>query len=286
MSRTALAAIAMLVVTIDIAPAEPMRTWTGGEKTSVFQFGAVKLTFWQAQDNDGADIAAMQVSSPGTAPLSLVGQPGLNPVSVTYAVTKLDPANPTSEVIFSTFSGGAHCCNHLFVAERLKSGWTAFDFGMWDGDPPATVPVDVDGDKIPDIVRSDDRFLYTFAPYSDSWAPPIIVDVVNGKVDDVSKEPRYKKFYESWMVKAKAQCATHANGACAAYAGAAARAGTFGDAWTFVLANYDKSAHWDYYSRCKGRVVDGDCKGQKIAPRDFPESLRWFLQDNGYIPRS
>ncbi|HEX2592120.1 MAG TPA: hypothetical protein VHL34_11530 [Rhizomicrobium sp.] len=278
-----LAAVALLAA----APAfaAPMKSWTNGDKTSVFQVGLLKLTFWQARDDDGAAVAALQVASAGTRPISMVGQAGLDPARASWAVTKLDPANATPQVIFSSFSGGAHCCTRIYVAERLQSGWTAFDLGLWNGDGLANVPVDVDGDKIPDIVLSDDRFLYTFDSYAASWSPPIVINVVGGKVDDVSKQPRYKKLYASEMDRAKAQCATHANGACAGYAANAARIGRFDEAWKFVLANYDRTAKWDYPGRCRGQTVNSDCKGEKIKPKDFPESLRWFLEDNGYIAR-
>ena len=32
-------------------------------------------------------------------------------------------------------------------------------------------------------------------------------------------------------------------------------------------------------------IIDAIC-GKTLKPRDYPQSLRWFLQDNGYIPHA
>lgn len=75
----------------------------------------------------------------------------------------------------------------------------------------------------------------------------------------------------------------HSNGTCASYAAAAARLGAFDAAWPFVLRHYDRKAQWDYPTRCIGDTIDGQCKGNVQKPKDFPQSLKWFLQDNQYL---
>jgi hypothetical protein len=276
--------LAVLAATPAVAAGVPMSTWTYGDKTSGFKSGPVQLSFGQGRDADGAAVPVLAIRSKGTAPFTVVGEHGTNPVSASWAVAELDRTNATPEVVFSSFTGGAHCCHHIFIAERLKDGWTAFDLGMLDGDGLAAIR-DVDGDGVSDIELIDQRFLYAFSDYATSWAPPVLVNVSGGKVEDVSKSQRYRKFYAAWAARAKTDCAQHKNGACAGYAAAAARAGAFDAAWTFILANYDKTARWDLPLRCTGQIANGDCMGRAIKPKDFPQALRWFLEDSGYIPK-
>jgi len=270
------------------APAKPQaaRTWTYGDKVSTFTFGTITLAFGQGHDPDGAAVPAFQIRSPGFAPYTVVGQHGFEPVTANWAVVKLDPKNPLPEVMFSSYSGGAHCCSQVYIVEKMDTGWTAFDLGQWDGDGLVDVPTDVDGDHIIDVVMTDNRFLYTFDSYAASWAPPTIMNVIAAAVQDVSKQPRYKKFFAADMAKAKVECAKRSNGACAGYVASAARAGRFDEAWKFMLAHYDANAHWDLPARCAGKTVNGACKGKTIRPRDYPQSLHWFLEDTGYIPHA
>jgi len=186
----------------------------------------------------------------------------------------------------STNTGGEHCCNRILVVEKLPSGWTSFDLGLWDGDPLADVPKDIDGDKIPDLVLSDDRFLNAFDSYEQSISPPVIINIVGNAGHDVTRGPRHRAFFIARMAKAKELCAAHSNGGCAGYVGIAARAGKFDEAWKFAAANYDKDARWTYPTRCRGRITDGGCAGQMLKPRDFLEGLRWFLEDNRYIAKA
>ncbi|HEY1708924.1 MAG TPA: hypothetical protein VGG10_11720 [Rhizomicrobium sp.] len=281
------AALAAMAILCAPAQAAPLKTWTLGDKTNSFTVAGLTLVFGEGRDADGAAVPGAQLKAAGTAPFTIAGQPGTNPVSAQWAIAKLDPHNPLPQVLFVSNSGGAHCCDKYLVVEKLPTGWTAFDLGQWnDGELPG-IPVDVDGDKIPDIVLSDDRFLYAFDSYAASRSPPIVINVVNNAVQDVSKESRYRALYLKDMAKTKDQCAAHMNGVCAAYVADAARAGKFDEAWAFMLANYDKGSTWTYPTRCQGkRSASGDCAGKTLKPHDYPESLRWFLQDNGYIPKT
>ena len=64
---------------------------------------------------------------------------------------------------------------------------------------------------------TDDRFLYLFAPYVGSRAPPQILNVIDGKVVDVSRSPRYRTVFQADMDSAEQGCLQHDNGACAAF---------------------------------------------------------------------
>ena len=42
--------------------------------------------------------------------------------------------NRHQEVYFASYSGGAHCCTHVVIAEELGKKWVAVTVGDFDGD--------------------------------------------------------------------------------------------------------------------------------------------------------
>jgi hypothetical protein len=85
------------------------------------------------------------------------------------------------------------------------------------------------------------------------------------------------------MAEAKEGCGGGENAVCAGYVADGVRLGRFDEAWAFMLAHYNRKDDWDYPKRCTARIVEFQCKGMEIMPADFPQSLKWFLEDNGYI---
>jgi hypothetical protein len=223
----------------------------------------------------------LSVSAPGLPPIAYDGQAAGDVARADFTVLRLS-AQEQPSVVFATYSGGAHCCVDVVVFQPADVAWRKIDLGSWDGGGIAA-PEDVDGDGIVDFVFVDNAFLYTFDSYAGSRAPPLILNIVGGKAVNVSKSPRYAGVYRADMEEAKTSCAGHANGGCAAFVADAARIGQYDAAWKFMLANYDKTSTWTYPTRCQGKIVNSRCEGREIKPADFPEALRWFLQDNGYV---
>jgi len=155
-----------------------------------------------------------------------------------------------------------------------------------------------------DFVLSDDRFNYVFASHAGSWTPPLILNIVRGRVVDVSKESRYRSLYETDFSRTKAACETgefnedgktyhtEINGACAAYVADAARLGRAQEAWSFMLAHYDQSnggggdLNLSFLpTKCFVPLVRYECPaGKEHTFATYPEALRWFLGENGYLP--
>jgi subtilisin-like proprotein convertase family protein len=104
------------------------------------------------------------------------------PVSV--KIRDLDGGEP--EVLLELYTGGAHCCTVLFVlrydprvnAYREKLLFFGnFGYGL----------IDLDHDGLPEFRASDERFLYTFAAFAYSTAPPQISRYRQGRVTDVTR---------------------------------------------------------------------------------------------------
>jgi hypothetical protein len=268
-----------------LAAAPKMTNWDAKENGSprTYHLGGYALSLSARPDGDDMAAPHLSVRAPGLPVAALDGEAAGPVARAGFAVLPLARGEKPS-VIFTTFSGGAHCCTKITVLQSVKGAWNTIDLGSWDGGGLGGVPKDADGDGVTDFVLVDNAFLYAFDSYAGSWAPPLILNVVDGHVKNVSAAPRYAALYRADMEKTKAACAEHSNGACAGYAADAARIGHFDEAWKFVLAHYDRESDWDYPTRCVGKRANGECKGREIKPRDFPQALQWFLQDNGYRP--
>jgi len=202
-----------------------------------------------------------------------------------FAVVQLRADDPSRQVLFSSFSGGAHCCTALVVLERDGDRWRRIDLGYFDGDG-MSLPRDIDGDGVKEFEFVDQRFLYAFTSYAGSWAPPTIRQVVEGRVRDVSAEPRFRSEFAAYLPEARQACAGGSNGACAAFVAAAARTGALESAWAFMLRSYDQMDDWDYPAACRIRTAGACPEGVEQVFATFPEALQWYLGELGYTPPS
>jgi hypothetical protein len=275
-----IAAMSALIATQALAQ---MTSWdarqNGDPKT--YTFGTYTLTLSSNKADGQTGMPHLSVSAPGLPPIELDGMEGGEVARAEFAVLKLS-ARERPSVVFDSYSGGAHCCVDVVVLQPMGKKWNRIDLGSWDGGGIA-YPKDVDGDGVVDFAFVDNAFLYAFDCYACSRPPPMIFNIVDGEAVDVSKAPRYAPLFRADMVEAKEGCAAHSNGVCAGYVADAARLGQFDDAWKFMLANYNKTLTWDYPRHCEGEMVGGHCRGTELKPKNFPQALKWFLQDTGYI---
>ncbi len=201
-------------------------------------------------------------------------------------IVELDGSNTTPEVVFSSYSGGAHCCTRVVIATADRKGrWQAKVVGEWDGG--GDYIEDADGDGVAELVVIDNAFLYAFDCYACSAAPLKVLSVKNGGVIDVTREARFEKKHRTWL-KAMESWGSDRNGEFAAgyYAGWVAQKTLLGEgneAWNALNAAY-KGASDPGHEICRdGRPV-GDCKTKDQITVPFPKALRSFLDNNGYKP--
>lgn len=190
-------------------------------------------------------------------------------------------------LMFQSFSGGAHCCNSIQLAGFSSGKLRAVDLGSWDGDY-VKPPVDLNGDGLADFVFSDDAFLYAFASYASSFAPPKILNVRGGKVVDISRNGGFSNLFAQSRTKAREQCLSGSsgdtrNGACPAYVASAARVGNLDSAWREMVGAYDASYEWDLPMGCDVRSRGPCPRGHEIQFKSYPEALLHFLKSLGYI---
>jgi hypothetical protein len=264
-----------------------MLSWDAGMDGSPrsYAVGGVRLTFLRM--NERPALYVRLGSGVETVVLGEESSPSL-PVNAEFGVGRLDAASATPQVIFATYSGGAHCCTSVDVLSLDNGAWKTIRLGTFDAGAMFNgFPKDIDGDGVRDFVVRDDRFAYAFTDYADSVLPPRILHIADGAVADVSADARYALVYRRALNRAREGCRARNNGACAAYVAAAARLGRYEAAWAFMLAHYDKDRRWFYPAKCNVARVDGDCpKGQETEFDAFPDALAWFLEDIGYVKKN
>ncbi len=193
-------------------------------------------------------------------------------------------------VYFQSFTGGAHCCNELQAAVIGPHGIRVVELGTFDGGPEEAFPRDLDGDGAVDFVQRDDAFLYTFASYAGSMAPPKIFNLTGNRFVDVSARPGFRRMFREAMNDARTNCVQQSpdrNGACAGYVAAASRIGQFDAAWAVMLRAYERDSGWELPTGCRvAPGANGECPAASVIHyTNYPDALRAFLVQQGYIPR-
>lgn len=274
--RTVHAAAANRMIEWDARRDGNPRTWRVGEVT-------VTLS---TRRGESAPVPIITVRAPGLPVFRHEGQEGLEIVLARFGVGRIDPAVPGPQILFTSYSGGAHCCTQVDLLEFAGGRWRVVDVREWDGDGLGAFPVDVNGDGVRDLVMADNRFDYAFDSHAGSFMPPQILNIRNGHVSDVSADPSYRRIFESALAETEPVCREHANGACAAFVAIAARLGRAQWAWPIFLASYDRTSDWTWPTDCRVHVpTSGTCPDdQTITFPGMPQALSWFLRDAGYTP--
>lgn len=200
----------------------------------------------------------------------------------------IGPMNTTGDlaVIVEGYSGGAHCCATFQMMVLVDGAVVALSLPPMDNSPGTQFPSDIDGDGIVDIRRSDDGFLYSFASYASSVAVPKIYNLQDGRLVDVSAEPRYAPLWRGFAEETLPACtdpeSAERNGACASYAAAKARLGEAEDGIAVAVRNAT-APDW-LPEPCTVEAGKDSCPANKTRHfANFEEALRWMLQDRGYL---
>ena len=304
MKSTRISAAAVLALVAPSADAQPRRgavqdvaigsqvDWSAEANPEPvrYRFGHIGVSVRPRVDSEFGDLVAPVVTLevPGQAPVVLEGADTRPSYQHKIGVGRFD-RNDTHFFYLQSFTGGAHCCNAIQVALIPPQGAVSVvDLGAWDGGPEEEMPKDEDGDGVVDFVQRDNRFLYAFSSYAGSFAPPQILNIVDGQVVDVSSRPSFRRFFRDAMTNGEEGCREgfERNGACAGYVAAAARVGQFDEAWRYMLSHYDRSSTWGTEDACRVGVDNPDaCPAeQRVRFGGYPEALRYYLTEWGYLP--
>ena len=255
-----------------------------------YRAGPVEIVMEGMRDARSPDLVQprLTVEYPGYPPVTLIGADTSPSQQHRFAVGRWDATRMF--VLFQSYSGGAHCCTQVQLVLPDKDLLQVIDFGEWDGDYSDRMPSDLDGDGMIDFVFYDNAFLYAFASYAESGAPPLVMNVVDGDVVDVSDRPGFRYLFEDALREHRQYCLRpremSPNGACAAYVATAARVGRFDQAWGEMMRAYDRRSSWELPTDCAAALVNQACPEKSVQRfRDYPDALRHFLAAQGYISR-
>lgn len=184
-------------------------------------------------------------------------------------------------VVFSSFSGGAHCCTAVTLAHASDDAVKTVELGTFDGFGVLVADLDRDGNVEFDL--GDDRFLYVFSSYAESAPPVKIMALRDGEATDVTREDAFRPVVERRLTASMRACFEQSTaGVCAGALGNAALLGYFPAALELMtLEEIDRQME-DYFLDCDDSTA---CKGKKRF-QDFAEAAAWRLQNWGYKTRA
>ena len=191
-------------------------------------------------------------------------------------IAEMDQSNGTPEIIFQSFSGGAHCCTMPIIVTKQNHQWLCLELGSFDGGLKRISDLNQDG--LYEYVTVDNAFLYQFSSYAASVAPPQIWQLQSGKIINATKQPQYRHWLENELNKFWQEAVTEwreSNGFWAGYVAWKALIGEETSAWQLMLKNYDHSETY-----CTSYDQEYNCIGKE---EKFPSALLRFLQENNYL---
>lgn len=243
------------------------------------------LGYRESKTDDG-EIVRVPVVSVFTDSTEVAGLEGeesfMADPPVSLQLVELERGNRAPETVVSFFTGGAHCCSDtkILTSNNDGSGWRVVEVGQFDGGP--LLATDLAGDGHPVFQTVDNAFLYAFGCYACSTAPLKILGLEDGKIKDVTTEPRFRPAHEAHL---KAMISDvpdeEVNGFLAGYVAEKSLLGEGKEAWEIMLAHYDKASDWGLDSCDKPLDDEGNCPG-KSEKLSFPGALERMLNENGY----
>lgn len=219
-------------------------------------------------------VSKISVFERGNKVIELEGAQSFFPLAQVQ-IAEMDKSNKTPEIIFESYTGGAHCCAKLVILTKQNDKWRVIEGGNFDGGPVGVS--DIDNNGIYEYVTIDNRFLYTFASYAESVAPPQIWTVQYGKLVNATKQPQYRFWLRNELNKLWQNYKNNTKGNNAFWAAYVAWKALLGEeiaAWQMMLKNYNINE--DY---CVRYSKNYDC----LAKAKFPQALLTFLKENGYL---
>lgn len=279
------ACLLILAATASVGRADALATLQADDAgTYSASIRGMTVTLVMSPETDGMRTATVTVSENGETVFENVQE---ELFSIVYGphlrIVEMDTSNDTPELYVSTYTGGAHCCNDVFVASKTADGWKEVDVGFFDGDPERLYPRDLDGDGQAEVKTYDNSFLYEFASYAGSYAPTQILGFRDGAVVDISGEKNFE-----WELRGAIdamgeipEAGERRNSWLAAYAAMLIRLGE-DDPLDYAISAHDASVDWGML-RCTVPEVDYSCPEGKQENIGFKAALTAFLTENGYL---
>lgn len=199
---------------------------------------------------------------------------------------KLDPTSDSPQLVFTRFTGGAHCCTVTWIATAPPDamGWTLLDTGALDGGGYAYE--DADGDGALELMSVDNDFLYAFDSYAGSFAPIRIHQLRGNVLRDISNEPEMAHLLRRDLARMEFEAKLdpgmwRSNGFLAGWVAAKQRLGQGEDAWQTALENLETSSDFGPQICKTGKPLE-DCAFEDLERVPIAKALAQFLAERDY----
>lgn len=165
------------------------------------------------------------------------------------ALDDLD-SDGTPEVIIRSYSNGAHCCTTITLYTWQGERFTTFETESMNS--RGGYFSDLNNDGAVEFLAADDAFLYRFASYADSFAPPTIYTFRDGELVETTRE--HPDHIRDSITRMEASLEQEPgregrNGQLAGYVAAKALVGEYEEGWQYMLENYNAEAQPNYPAR-------------------------------------
>ncbi len=187
------------------------------------------------------------------------------------------------QILFDAYTGGAHCCTMTEILFASKSGnWQFADFGYRDGDQLSFEDVTGTGNYV--VIGVDESFNYTFDCYACSRPPIKIEEFKNGRLNDVTREPRFRDRLKLELKRIESDRSTNwnSNGFLAGWAALKSLLGEQDDAFRRILPLYDRTNQFGVME-CAVPASIAKCPSEKRKLLPFPEGLKKHLVSQKYL---
>jgi serine protease Do len=249
---------------------------------------SVEVKLDKMGENQYATVVSGEEKSGPDFTFTVAKEDEYSPSNADAGFVKLDPTSDVPQLVFSRYTGGAHCCTNTWIATKPHgaAGWSLTDAGKLDGG--GFYFEDVDGDGYMELMSADNSFLYAFDSYAGSFAPVKISQLRAGTIEDVSDHPemqvRLKQELAGMEYAAKVDPALwKSNGFLAGWAANKLRLGQGEEAWQTVVENIDSKSEFGPQECLTGQKID-DCPAEQLKPIPILKALAEFLKENGYGP--
>jgi hypothetical protein len=252
--------------------------------SNMLTLGGITARIEAQANNDDTTTPVFVIQDASGEVLRFEGEPSFfSFLPASMRLANIDPSTPEPELIASSYTGGAHCCDRIQIAALSPDGtWQVHELGLFDG---GYALEDADEDGFGELRVADQSFLYTFDCYACSFPPPRFFTVLNGVPLDVSNDPDLYATYQSELQRFERPSAMSGEpGRLAGWAGVEARLGRGEEA----LATLEQmnAASDTVYEICTDGGSVWECADADKREVGFVAFLRRHLVRQGYLPEA
>jgi hypothetical protein len=263
----------------------PLTTYEAGKPA---QFAADSISYTVTMDGDadkpGPTRAAATANGEDVFAFSTTDE--YSAFGSDAGLVRLDPDTEHAQLVFTRFTGGAHCCTETWIATSPKgsTGWTLIDTGPLDGGGFSYE--DLDGDGSLELLSVDNTFLYAFDSYAGSFAPVRIQQLRGGKLADVSDDEAFAPVLKRDLARMEFEAKLDptlwtSNGFLAGWFAAKLRLGQGEEAWQTVSENLQTGSDFGPQI-CKSGKELADCASEDIEAVPIRKALAQFMSEHDY----